>query len=294
MSRHSHLLSAICVFLGLCCPTMRCAQTDKQLVTGDDAAKQFAYQGKPVHPYCIEFSLERTSRSKPMNLATCTDTTVTPRRDDNGWLTADHPDAGQTVRGMYASYKVLAKKGNTFLLATSVCGGGSGVFESLMWVQLDEDRLAIVTEEPTGDRCGGGIADEYAVDGISIRFSRFVTPVDIIELSGIKRNTVHEGLEQTPISCFGRAYYKYDLTNGTSKLVSVQLHTGFLSPNDGNGRAEAEWTQNADSYRYQQCFNRLFNEYIDNGKADLNLTELKEFGQKFTALCVDSRQGPDK
>jgi len=55
--------------------------------------------------------------------------------------------------------------------------------------------------------------DGYEVDGALIRFARSLTPADIVELSGIKADVVQTGLEQTPASCFGWAYYEYDLKN---------------------------------------------------------------------------------
>jgi hypothetical protein len=82
-----------------------------------------------------------------------------------------------------------------------------------MWLHLGEDRFAIVKDELGGDRCGGGIVDGYEVDGALIRFARSLTPADIVELSGIKADVVQTGLEQTPASCFGWAYYEYDLKN---------------------------------------------------------------------------------
>ena len=189
--------------------------------------------------------------------------------------------------GGYASYKVLAKKKSKFLVSTTVSGGGSGVFSSLMWFDLSGDHLVIVKEESGEDRCAGGMGD-HVVDGASLRFSRSVTPADIIELSGIKIDVLAEGLEWSPASCFGGAYYEYDLTNEVSKLMSVHLHT----PND-NGRAGGQWTQNTNRERYQPCFNRLFNEYIDGGKSDVNLFELKEFGEKFRDLCIARKSQGD-
>ena len=74
------------------------------------------------------------------------------------------------------------------------------------------------------------------------------------------------------MSCYGIANYEDE------KLVSVKLTV------DDNPVAE-----NGSSGKYnkkQNCFNKIYNEYIKQGKDILNVEELKQFSHKFNEICM--------
>ena len=171
MKRTGRIGRHVAVALGVAV-TSASAQPNARVVTGDAAVRAFVFQGKPVHPFCIDFPLERSSRSEPIDLPKCTDLRVAPKSALGGWLSAEYPKGPNDVSvsfAPYASYRVLARKSDRFLLATEKSGGGSGQFTELFWVRLGTDRIAIVKDETGGDRCLGGLGG-YQVSGTSMRF----------------------------------------------------------------------------------------------------------------------------
>ena len=245
------------------------AQTETKILTVAEAAKLFVYQSKPVHPFCLFFPFD-SARWEPMDLAKCTDEKVTPQAAD-GWLSADYPSDGATrLAGTFASYRVLAKKGERFLVASDISGGGSGKFTFLFWVQLDGKQLTLLKDEAGGDRCAGRLSD-YSADGEAIRFAKSVTTSDIVDLADLNLDgKIKDKLRDTPADCAAEIHYRYDLASENMQLTSLELN------------AEDKAT-GADP---QGCFDRLVQQYAKSGRTTLTPEELKEFGRKFAATCV--------
>lgn len=246
-----------------------CAQTQTRILTGTEAANLFIYLGKPVHPFCLFFPFD-SDRREPMELAKCTDERVAPHATD-GWLTADYPsDGAPRLSGAYVSYRVLAKKGERFLVASDVSGGGSGKFTFLFWVQLDAKQLTLVKDEAGSDRCAGRLSG-YSADGGAIRFAKSVTTSDIVDLASPSLDRkVKDKLNDTPADCAGEIYYRYDLESEKMELSSLELN-----PEDKTAGADP-----------QGCFEELVQQYAKARKTTLTPDELKEFGRKFAATCV--------
>ena len=83
-------------------------------------------------------------------------------------------------------------------------------------------------------------------------------------------------LEATSESCFASANYFYSLTEDRENFVSVRLYDEPVQ--DEKGRTER--------YRYQSCFNRIFNDYLARGKTALTPKEVDEFAARFRDECV--------
>ncbi len=249
------------------------------IVTGKAAAELFVYQGKPIHPFCINFPFDSDPAVK---MQSCAGSRVEVRRHDD-WLEADFPhDSGAILRQPFASYRVLAKKGTEFLIATTTSGGGSGIFDSLFWVAIDGNTLRVTTRVTGGDRCGGGLESDYRFENNFLLFSQHVTPIDILKLaSGDNSKT---SLEGSASSCFGRAHYEYDIANNKRKLVSITLAYDLDSNNaSGEVTDRPGWTE---EYADQSCFNKVYNHYIASKKAELSNAQLTSFGHDFMTTCI--------
>ena len=68
----------------------------QEIVIGSAAARQFVYNGKRVHPFCVGFPQEASSRSVPFLLSMCSDTKVVPKSNPDGWLEAEYPREAAT------------------------------------------------------------------------------------------------------------------------------------------------------------------------------------------------------
>jgi len=253
------------------------AQTTPLLRTGDSAAAQLAYHGTPLHPFCFDFSLERLSRATPFILASCTGTGDPAESDTGGWHRAEYR---ALQPGRIVAYRALASLGNRFLIATETYGYGSGQFSSLFWIRLDTDRVAVVRDVATGDRCAGGMS-RYTVDHSAVRF-RITTPTrDIIRLSGVPvPDSVRARLRNGYYACDGDAIYRYDLSSQRKTLLSVTLDTTgahiYTLPSLGGPPREA----------VQICFDRLAREYVVSARQALSLTQLTAFVHTFLARCA--------
>jgi hypothetical protein len=252
------------------------AQSSTRILTGPAAAERFVYQGRPLHPFCLDFSQERSSRSAPRELVTCSATNVVPKREDNGWWSANYPtQAGQQfIAGSpYVSYAVLASKGDRFLVGTNSSGGGTGNFSNLFWVRLEDRRIALVKDERGGDRCVGGLAD-YKAQGTAVTFSVNASSSALLELTGVRVDEGVSGkLNSSYVDCDGVAMYRYDLKAEQAQLTAVQINT----PDVRSGTVLTG---------PQSCFNQLVLQYAKRGAVSLNPGKLKEFGRQFAAKCA--------
>ena len=248
------------------------AQPNVRVVTGDAPARGFVSQGAPIHPFCVDFPLERSSRTQPKELAECMDSRVTPKASPNGWLSAEYPiERGERFVSFppYASYRVLARLADRFLVATDKSGGASGQFTELFWVLLTPAQVLVVQDETGGDRCLGGLGD-YQLRGAMLTFSQSQSARDLIGLSGARiPAALTAGLRTGYHACDGRARYEYDLGTQRMQLAEVQLNQP--DPPDAADKSA------------QACFDRLVLAYSKKGLSRLSANQLKRFGQDFSS-----------
>jgi hypothetical protein len=238
------------------------------LVTNGVAERRFTYRGKPVHPLCLDFSAEGSSRREPMALATCTDTSVDSRLDRRGWRETYRPP--HSGKGN-VSYRVLAARGNRFLVATEVNGFGSGEFSYLFWAKLGDRNIVINDDLLAGDRCDGSISN-YVIEGSDIRFDVSTTPRGIAALAGLRRgDSAFDGLRDDYYACEGGASYRYNIASEKMQFVSLTLDPE-MRPDTTSG--------------LQACFDRFAEEYIAESRKTFSPDDLKEFGGAFEIRCV--------
>jgi hypothetical protein len=250
------------------------AQSNARVVTGAGAVQGFVYQGKTIHPFCVDFPLERSSRSEPKALTDCMDPRVTPKPAPGGFLSAEYPtDPGERFVAFppYAAYRLLARKGDRFLIATEKSGGGSGQFSELFWVRLGADRIVLDKDETGGDRCLGGLG-EYQVSGTAVRFSQSQSAQDLIASGGAAvPAAIKDALRSGYQACDGRAVYRYDLTAERMRVVEWELNNP--DPPDAADKSP------------QACFDRLAAAYSQRFRTRVSPDQFKRFGQDFVSSC---------
>jgi len=249
----------------------------ERIVTGPAAAGAFVFRGRPIHPFCVLFSEEESSRHAPVPLATCAkgnaifgpaDAAAPIEQHDDGWMWATNRDTR-----VYSGYRVLARKNDRFLLALEWSGGGTGRFTDLAWVRLDPTSLADVNDVLGGDRCGGG-QSAFRVEGRRVFFKADLTTVDVLRLSDVTvPDTVRAMLDSGYFPCYGYVNYVYDVLAEQLRLESLTLRP------DTQPAAREIFRAHTGS---QACFDELVGEV----REPLQPSEIAAFGRRFISRCV--------
>jgi hypothetical protein len=245
------------------------------LLTGNQAAIRFVYQGKRLHPFCLDFPFEASSRKRPIALATCTNTKVPFATSDSGWIEAQYPAAERRGR---ISYRVLAATGNRFLVATEIWGGGSGEFSNVFWTRLGDREISVDSDLAGGDRCAGGLSG-YTIEGRTLRFNVSTPARDILRLAGTKvSDSILDPFGPGYTSCDGEAAYRYDLTTRRMVLSGLTLNAEQSPANSSVLGDSARATL--------ACFDTVVRQYVRNRSRTLTPRELKAFGRSFRTRCA--------
>jgi hypothetical protein len=240
-----------------------------------EAAAHFTFRGARLHPTCLDFSQEGSSRGNPVDLEQCNASTLTVSADARGWQSADHTPP---ARG-YISYLVLAQKGERFLIATESWGGGTGVFSALMWVALDDAHVTNLKDVSGGDRCGGGLSS-FSATQKDVFYSQNLTAADLISLSGeAVDSTATARLGWAYTDCFASAAYRVDLVQETTQLTGVELAVAPPAP----GSAPDTVLKRDDP---RSCLNALASKYTLEHGTSLTTSQLAEFVRQFRARCT--------
>ncbi|HZE07659.1 MAG TPA: hypothetical protein VE110_02785 [Gemmatimonadaceae bacterium] len=250
-------------------------QTPFRLLTGNQAAMRFVYQGKPLHPFCLDFPFEASSRKNLMALAKCTNAKVPFAVSDSGWIGAQYP---ATERRGSIAYRVLAAAGNRFLVATEIWGGGSGEFSNLFWARLGDREISVDGDLAGGDRCAGGLSG-YTIEGRTLRFNVSTPARDILRLAGTKvSDSILGRFGPGYTSCDGEAAYRYDLATRRMVLSGLTLNA------EQSSRSLSGLGDSARDTR--ACFDTVVRQYVKNRSRTLTPRDLKAFGRSFTTRCA--------
>ena len=269
MSRIARALVLLAAGLDLTIAVTACRLTWRggQIVTGPAAAGGFVFGERPIHPSCVLFGQEESSRHRPIPLATCADSTV-PVEQRDGWMWATNSDTR-----VYSGYRVLARKNDRFLLALESSGGGTGRFTDLSWVRLGPTSLADVSDVLGGDRCGGGQSG-FHVEGRAVAFQADVTTIDVLRLADVTLPDADRAmLDSGYFPCYGYVNYQYDVVAERLRLESLTLRP------DPQAAARETFPSHTGP---QACFAGLFREVPE----PLQPPEIAAFGRRFLSRCV--------
>lgn len=240
-------------------------------VTPAHAADGFVYQGKPVHPDCIAQLTDISSNKKhpSISLVDCSNSKKSFHIENDYLTTRDEADAEQQE---FTSYSVIGQQGNKFLLDTTSWTGGTGIFTSVIWLELNNDKLTVLDLLAGGDRCNGGTrktgAWEYAVND---------TPYDMLQraIGTPLPVKAYDDLESSAASCVAQTIFRFNPATAKASFVEMRLN---------------EESQPMDDYvktiKYQLCFNELYNQLLQDGKTTLNQLQIDAFRNAFKKKCM--------
>lgn len=275
--------------------------TDKATILAN-----FSYNGKPVHPNCV-FNPDNTNingingeylpqnvtvdSSFNFNLAQCS----TPIGGEYDEVTHSYtfPDENNSSTG-FVQYDPILQKGNIFVLKVTSSGGGSGVFDDIEVLRKEGDmilNLGYIGAIMSGDRCNGGI-DNVAADTHGVlSYEQSLTPFMIVSIGDpTTKVKPYEGLEDSASSCVGLAHYTYMFDSQKAQLQNISIGSDSASYETASSMNtygkildQKGWT---DQYKYQSCFNKVYNSYIDQDKTSLDQAGITQFAADFMKACV--------
>lgn len=251
-----------------------------------DVPGEFTFHGAAIHPAAVA-ALYRSSTGQLDLAAFQTRLEMRQWEDQPGWWVTDFETDPETGRSPFFAYTAFAGPVNggaeLYVLAIMFNKEETSDVSNIVLLQKSGSRLGLVRAWEEGSACDGGIINPR-IDGDSFMYSRELTPSRLLGLAvGVDLAvTPHEDLEETGESCFASANYVYSLTQDREDLVSVRLYDEPVK--DEKGRTER--------FRYQSCFNRLFNEYLAEGKTALLPKEVDEFAARFRDECVKPAAAP--
>ncbi len=245
-----------------------------------DIPGEFTFHGRAIHPAAVS-ALYRSTTGQ-INLAEFK-TSLEARQweDQPGWWATDFEEDIATGRSPFFAYAAFAAPyeggAELYVLSITFNTGEPADVDNIVLLQKNGDWLGLVRAWNEGSACNGGIQAER-IEGDNFLYSRDITPIGLLELAmDVRFNlTANEDLEVTSESCAASANYVYSVTQDREDLVSVRLYDEPV--HDEKGRTER--------FRYQSCFNRIFNDYLQRGKTALTPKEVEEFAVRFKDECV--------
>lgn len=251
-----------------------------------DEPGAFTFRGQPVHPGAVA-DLYRSPQG-------VVDLAAFPGRpefraweDQPGWWIVDYDEDLTTGKSPFFAYAAFAGPDSgdveTYVLSVTFDDGRAGDVDNLLLLQKSGSTLYLLGIWEEGSACSGGIFAQR-IDGDDFLYSRDLTPLDMLELATDVRFelTAHEDLEAMADSCYASANFIFRISQVREELLSVRLYD---EPQlDEKGRT--------DGFRYQSCFNRLFNAYLTEGRTVLSPADLNDFARRFRDECLPPTSAP--
>jgi hypothetical protein len=233
--------------------------------------------GQPIDPLCFE----SVSADEWVDVNVCGQDKITkiqaPQMDawaqgKIGYSYRYKEDSSDAVS--YSYYQYVGQLNGSPAIVSYSSGGGTGQFTSLIAIERRAGKIRVLQGFGAGDRCNGGISDAK-IDGGVLHYGQNMTPIDFLQMAedNIHDLQPYDDLEASAASCFGVARFENGKFTGVS-LLDI--------PQDPQGLDV--------TYKHQDCFSRLFREWLSKGKKDLSAEELKEFTGEFNRVCLEDNQ----
>jgi hypothetical protein len=252
----------------------------------EDVPGEFTFRGVAVHPAAVA-SLYRSGTGMIDLAAFKTNYACVQWEAQPGWWVTEFeedPLSGRAPFFAYAAFSApLTGGAERYILSITFNPGQPSDVDNILLLQKSGNWLGLVRAWNEGTACNGGILAQR-MEGDEFFYSRELTPIALLDLAILDRRlelNPHEDLEDTATSCFAAANYVYSLTLDREDLISVRLYDEPAV--DERGRTEG--------FRYQSCFNRLYNAYLAAGRTVLSPKDLDEFAARFRDECLNPASG---
>jgi hypothetical protein len=254
----------------------------------EDVPGEFTFRGTAVHPSAVS-AMYRSGTGQIDLAAFETSLEAVQWEAQPGWWVTESEEDPATGRAPFFAYAAFAAPltggAETYILSITFNTGEPADVDNILLLQKSGSWLGLIRAWEEGSACDGGILGQR-MEGDNFFYSRELTPPALLGLAILDTPLVvnpHEDLEATTDSCFAAANYVYSLTQDRADLISVRLYDEPAV--DEKGRT--------DRYRYQACFNRIYNAYLAEGKTALSPKDVDEFAARFRDECLKPGSGPE-
>lgn len=252
-----------------------------------DLPGTFSFNGERINPTAV-YALYK-AKEKMLDLSSFKSAALYEDWDiQPGWLISYYEENIATGRRPFFAYAAFtnldpnsadsAGKTELYVLSIAFDDGSAGEVNNLLLVEKQGPWLFLHRTWKEGLSCNGAITNQR-IEGDNFFYSRELTPVDLLELSSepLPDLMPNEDLEAGIESCIGLANYVFNFLEDRETLISVSLYEEPRQDEPGK----------ISSYRYQSCFNKIFNAYINEGKTLLRPQDIKEFVGQFKSACME-------
>lgn len=273
------------------------SQTNNPIPAGSNI---FTYNGQPINPLCVS---DLVQVNQTVSLSTCS-------ANYSKYSFASDPTTGVVKSGSHgdltetrvfneADYRVLSSNDNHFVLAELTYGGGAHSYLVLPQIRRDGDILTleknVSSQANTNFECRGLIRSDdpsgsgFKSDAKNVYFSERLGSAGLLNLvPGNAYDGSDNSKDFVPDSygiCPGTANYDYTVLDSKKYLISVKLGDRISAADEQSGAGN--YGKAYSGYKYQLCFDKVYNEAIDAGITLLTgPAQLQRFSALFENACV--------
>jgi hypothetical protein len=252
----------------------------------EDVPGEFTFRGTAVHPAAVS-AMYRSETGQIDLAAFDTRYECLQWEDQPGWWVTEFEEDLSTGRIPFFGYAAYAAPltggAETYILTIKFNTGEPADVDNILLLRKSGGWLGLVRAWEEGSACDGGIISPR-LEGEDFFYSRELTPIDLLGLALLDKPlglNPHEDLEATTDSCYAAANYVYNLTRDREDLISVRLYDEPAVDEKGK----------TDRFRYQSCFNRIYNAYLAEGKTALSPKDVDAFAARFRDECLKPASG---
>lgn len=242
------------------------------------------YKGRPIDTLCF-YEIQSTEgfilldkcglESEPNREITFTDNKFI----NQGYVGYNYIWTINEVESHGASYyKILGKtKDNYYIIYTLNRSGGTGNFSSLYRIRREKNNRIHFHLIANGDRCNNGI-NSATIRNNQLTYFSNVTSADFFTLTSqhMSDSKVLADLSDCATCCVATAKHESILNEKhfDSKLIWIDLTAS-------NKQTDTDSENNS-----QNCFNQLFNSYLDRKIRFLNKKDVEKFVIEYNKQCI--------
>lgn len=238
------------------------------LAKAESLPAELMYKEQPIDPICLEFQDEG---SNYINIAKCKpaksfdEFNIINKNPPEGFIGYEYTYK-YAHNISYSYYKYLGKINKLIVLHIKSASGGTGRFSYINFIERKGNKIRLVRGGAGGDRASG--IKEAKVENNRLIYLKGLTASEIISLVDKGSSKEDLGLEYCAVCEKAIAHYRND------KLVYVEFAKNYvnLSPNPNAIR--------------QQCFDKIYNRYVEINKTKLTQEQLKDFVDQFKIRCM--------